>query len=332
MDHLEIDGAAGEGGGQVLRTALSLSMATGRPFRIHGIRARRGRPGLLRQHLTAVQATSEVCGAAVTGASLGSTELSVEPGRARHGEHRFAVGTAGSAALVLQTVITGLLRVAGESLIVVEGGTDNPAAPPSDFLVQAWAPAVRALGVDLHVEVERRGYHPAGGGRLVATLRVPGALRPFSRLVRGATMERRAVARVSALPANIGHREVHTLRGALGLGRDELRVEEERAPRGPGNVVSVIWRSEGGVEVHTALGRDPDAAPLAAHPHPARAGAAVPSGAAGAHRGAGRPRPDPGASSMIRAAGETGLTRGARWLISPPLVWSRHARSDQAHL
>ena len=254
MDLLEIDGAAGEGGGQVLRTSLSLSMATGRPFRIRRIRAGRERPGLLRQHLTAVQATAEVCGAEVEGARLGSTELSVAPGRARHGEHRFAVGTAGSAALVLQTVIAGLLRAPGESRIVVEGGTDNPAAPPSDFLVHVWAPAVRALGVDLHIEVERRGYYPAGGGRLVATLGVSGALRPFSMLERGATLERRALARVSALPPNIGHREVHTLRGALGLGRDDLRVEEESAPRGPGNVLSVIWRCEGGVEVHTAFG------------------------------------------------------------------------------
>ena len=96
MDFLEIDGAAGEGGGQVLRTSLSLSMATGRPFRIRRIRAGRERPGLLRQHLTAVQAIAEVCGAQVEGARLGSTELSVAPGRARHGEHRFAVGTAGA--------------------------------------------------------------------------------------------------------------------------------------------------------------------------------------------------------------------------------------------
>jgi RNA 3'-terminal phosphate cyclase (ATP) len=254
MSEIAIDGSEGEGGGQVLRTALSLSMATGRPFRIERIRARRARPGLLRQHLTSVEAAAAVCDARVSGASLGSTQLTFAPGRARHGERRFAVGTAGSAALVMQTVVTGLLRERGRSRIVVEGGTDNPAAPPSDFLVHVWAPALRALGVELDLEVERRGYYPAGGGRLVATLSVGGDLRPISMLERGATVERRAIARVSALPVSIAQRELDTVGGALGLQRDELRAEEEQGPRGPGNTVALIWRCEHAVEVFTAFG------------------------------------------------------------------------------
>jgi RNA 3'-terminal phosphate cyclase (ATP) len=254
MDVLEIDGGAGEGGGQVLRTALSLSMVTQKPFRIHSIRARRARPGLLRQHLTAVQACAEVCDAKITGANLGSTELSFEPGRAKHGDYRFAIGTAGSAGLVLHSVTLGLLRTCGESRIVIEGGTDNPAAPPSDFLVHVWVNAVRRLGVDAHLEIERRGYYPAGGGRIATSMRVESELRPFSLLERGATLERQAIARVSALPTNIGHREVHTLRGALGLSRDEIQIADERDPRGPGNVLSLIWRCEHAIEVFTAFG------------------------------------------------------------------------------
>ncbi len=254
METLEIDGSSGEGGGQVLRTALSLSMITQRPFRIRGIRARRARPGLLRQHLTAVEACTAICGASVTGASLGSLELSFHPGRAEHGERRFAIGTAGSAGLVLQTAALGLLRTPGESQITVEGGTENPAAPPSDFLVHVWTPAVRKLGIDVHLEIERRGYYPAGGGRIAFAMRVPERLTPFSLLERGAAVERRAIARVSALAENIGHREVHTLRGALGLSRDEIQVIEERNPRGPGNVLSLIWRCEHATEVFTAFG------------------------------------------------------------------------------
>jgi RNA 3'-terminal phosphate cyclase (ATP) len=254
MDFIDIDGAGGEGGGQVLRTALALAMATGRPFRVTRIRARRAKPGLLRQHLTAVTAIARACDAEVKGAGLGSTVLELVPGTPRHGEYHFAVGTAGSATLVLQTLVTGLLRTPGESRIVVEGGTDNPSAPSSDFLTIAWAPLVRALGAELHVEVERRGYYPAGGGRVVATLRCPEKLRGFERASRGATVERRAVARVSALPVEIAHRELRVLKSALGLHRDELRAEEEASPRGPGNAVSVIWRCEDALEVFTGFG------------------------------------------------------------------------------
>jgi RNA 3'-terminal phosphate cyclase (ATP) len=254
MELVDIDGAAGEGGGQVVRTSLALAMATGTPVRITRIRARRARGGLLRQHLTAVHAVAEACGATVRGAELGSTTLELEPGTARHGEYRFAVGTAGSAALVLQTLLTGLLRREGESRIVVEGGTDNPAAPPSDFLVHVWAPLVRALGADLHVEIERRGFYPAGGGRVVATLCCPAHLRGFERMERGETLDRRAIARVSALPLNIAHRELHRMKVELGLGRDELRAEEVKSPRGPGNTASLIWRCDDATEVFTGFG------------------------------------------------------------------------------
>jgi RNA 3'-terminal phosphate cyclase (ATP) len=251
---IEIDGAEGEGGGQVVRTALALAMTTGRAIRIAHVRGGRERPGLLRQHLTAVDAAARVCGAEVRGARLGSRELEFVPGERRHGEYSFAVGSAGSATLVLQTVVTGLLSREGESTITVEGGTDNRAAPPSDFLIAIWAPLVRALGADFHVEIERRGYYPAGGGRVVASLRSPAKLRGFERLERGATIERRATARLSALPIEIAHRELGALKGELGLEREELRPYEEPAPRGPGNVLSLLWRCEHAAEVFTAFG------------------------------------------------------------------------------
>ena len=254
-ERIDIDGAEGEGGGQVVRTSLALAMATGRPLRIRNVRARRGRPGLLRQHLTALKAIAAMCEGEVRGASLGSREVELRPGRVRHGEHTFAVGSAGSAALVLQTLVTGLLGHAGESRLTIEGGTDNPAAPPSRFLTEVWAPRVRQLGVDLHVEVERRGYYPAGGGRLVVTLRVPERLEGFEVRARGPIEERLAVAIVSALPKAVARRELGVLRTVLGFGKDEVRVEEEASPVGPGNVVSVGFRADSGREVFSAFGQ-----------------------------------------------------------------------------
>lgn len=130
---LTIDGSLGEGGGQILRTALALSAVTGKPFRIEKIRAARDKPGLLRQHLTAAKAAAQICGAVVDGDVLGSGALSFKPGPVRAGEFAFAVGTAGSATLVLQTVLPALLLAPAPSKLVLEGGTHNPAAPPFDF-------------------------------------------------------------------------------------------------------------------------------------------------------------------------------------------------------
>ncbi|HLX38682.1 MAG TPA: RNA 3'-terminal phosphate cyclase, partial [Candidatus Binataceae bacterium] len=116
-----IDGARGEGGGQILRTALALSCVTGKPFRIENIRAARKKPGLLRQHLTAVNAAASIAHAKVSGAELGASALTFSPGAVRAGEYAFAVGTAGSATLVLQTVMPALLLASGPSRLTLEG-------------------------------------------------------------------------------------------------------------------------------------------------------------------------------------------------------------------
>ena len=134
---IALDGAQGEGGGQILRSALSLSMITGQPFTITGIRAGRAKPGLLRQHLTAVKAAAEICRATVEGAELGSQRLLFRPGTVRGGDYRFAIGSAGSCTLVLQTVLPALWFADGPSRVEVSGGTDNPSAPPADF-IRCW--------------------------------------------------------------------------------------------------------------------------------------------------------------------------------------------------
>src|SRR5262245_57066518 len=167
---LTIDGSHGEGGGQILRSSLALSMVTGTPFRIENIRAKRKKPGLMRQHLTAVNAARQVSSAGVDGAAIGSTELVFHPGTVRPGDYQFAVGTAGSTTLVLQTVLPALLCAGGSSRLSFEGGTHNPFAPPFDFLERAFLPLMNRMGPKVAATLERPGFYPAGGGRFTVTI------------------------------------------------------------------------------------------------------------------------------------------------------------------
>jgi len=161
---IEIDGSQGEGGGQVLRTALTLSMITGQPFRISNIRANRSKPGLMRQHLASVKAAAEISGAKVEGDALGSTSLSFAPGAIKAGVYEFQIGTAGSSTLVLQTVVPALLYAPGESVVRVSGGTHNSKAPPAEFLQRAYGRAMADMGAQVEFHLERTGFYPAGGG------------------------------------------------------------------------------------------------------------------------------------------------------------------------
>lgn len=154
---IALDGAQGEGGGQILRSALSLSMITGQPFTITSIRAGRAKPGLLRQHLTAVKAAAEICRATVEGAELGSQRLVFRPGTVRGGEYRFAIGSAGSCTLVLQTVLPALWFADGPSRVEVSGGTDNPSAPPADFIRRVLEPLLAKIGIHQQTTLLRHG-------------------------------------------------------------------------------------------------------------------------------------------------------------------------------
>lgn len=143
---IQIDGSQGEGGGQILRTALSLAIITGQAIQIKNIRAKRKMPGLMRQHLTAVNAAVAISGAEVNGAQVGSTELSFNPGKVQGGDYRFNIGTAGSCTLVLQTVLPALLMAEQESRIVIIGGTHNTMCPPFHFLQRAFIPLLKQMG------------------------------------------------------------------------------------------------------------------------------------------------------------------------------------------
>src|SRR6266853_3314604 len=150
---ITLGGSEGEGGGQILRTSLALSLVTDQPFRMERIRAKRQKPGLLRQHLPAVEATKAVGCAEVMGAAMNSQTLEFRPTVVTPGNYRFAVGTAGSAILVLQTVLPALLTASGHSTLTLEGGTHNPMAPPFDFLARSFMPLIRRMGPTVDLEL-----------------------------------------------------------------------------------------------------------------------------------------------------------------------------------
>lgn len=251
---ITIDGSQGEGGGQILRTSLALSLVTGRPFRMDRIRARRQKSGLLKQHLTAVEAAKTVGRAEVTGATLASQELEFEPGFVTPGNYRFAVGTAGSATLVLQTVLPALLTASGASTLILEGGTHNPLAPPFDFLSLCFLPFVRRMGPSVELELRRPGFFPAGGGRFHARVEPASKLTRLNVLERGSILSRQAHVWLSKLPGHIAERELAVVREELKWQDEECCVETVQHPMGPGNALVLAVEAEHVTGVFTGFG------------------------------------------------------------------------------
>lgn len=237
---VEIDGSFGEGGGQILRTSLALSVCTQRPFRISRIRAGRKKPGLLRQHLTAVKAAAAISGAEVTGAEIGSQDLTFVPGPARPGKYTFAIGTAGSATLVLQTVLPPLLLTAGPSEIRLEGGTHNQWAPPAQFLEHSFFAALQAMGADSSLELGDWGFYPAGGGKLdVRVAPALGGLKPLDLSERGNLIRAEILTAVSEVPFEVAQDEANEIKKRATFPITKTRVETVPSP-GPGNV-AMLW-------------------------------------------------------------------------------------------
>ena len=251
---IELDGSHGEGGGQILRSSLGLSLVTGQPFRIDKIRAGRKNPGLLRQHLTAVQAAAEVGTAEVVGAHIGSKEITFRPSRIKGGDYAFAIGTAGSATLVLQTVLPALL-VAGEaSTLRLEGGTHNPFAPPFDFLATVFLPLINRMGARVSARLHRYGFYPAGGGKVEIAVEPCARLKRLDLSERGDITETRAKALVANLPRQIAEREAQILRRKLELDDDRVEVIETTNSAGPGNAAMVAVESRNLTELFIAFG------------------------------------------------------------------------------
>lgn len=251
---LLIDGSQGEGGGQVLRTSLALSMITGQPLRVIRIRSARPKPGLMRQHVTAIEAAAAVSGACVEGADVGATEITFRPRAVRGGTYSFSVGTAGSATLVLQTVLPALMTANEPSTLTLEGGTHNPQSPPFDFLARSFLPLLRKMGPRIHATLEQPGFYPAGGGRFTVCIEPSESLQGFHLLERGAIRSYCARAVVASLAKSVADREIRVLAEHLKWDSSCFRSEAVEKSIGPGNVVMVEVESEHVVEVFTGFG------------------------------------------------------------------------------
>jgi RNA 3'-terminal phosphate cyclase (ATP) len=251
---LLIDGSRGEGGGQILRTSLALSMITGRPFRIHSIRANRPKPGLRRQHMTAVRAAATICGAAVTGDEVDSREVTFTPQKVQPGDYHFDVGSAGSTMLVLQTVLPALMTADAPSTLTLEGGTHNFGAPPFPFLAKTFLPLIARMGPRVDLVIDRAGFAPRGGGKAHVHIIPAAKLKPIEILTRGPVRRRLATATIAGLPPEIAQRELKVIARVCDLRPDELKIDQLPPDQGPGNLVHIEAESAHLTEVFTAFG------------------------------------------------------------------------------
>lgn len=248
-----IDGSEGEGGGQVLRTSLSLSAITGKPVRIEDVRGQRKKPGLFRQHLTAFKAAAEICDAQMEGAHLGSSEIAFHPGKIKGGEYEFSIGSAGATNLVAQTLLPILSYADTDSSIRITGGTHNQWAPTFDFLDQAFMPQFRKMGGRAALKLESYGFYPAGGGAIQMSVKPTAETHALSLEDRGKRLSESVVAIVANLKRDIANRELKTLLKAMNLKPEQGEIVHAEGP-GPGNAVSLFLEHEHVTEVFIGLG------------------------------------------------------------------------------
>lgn len=248
----EIDGSYGEGGGQLVRTAVALSAMTGKAIALHNIRARRPKPGLAAQHLTAVRAVAALCRAEITGLELGAREFTFRPGGLHGGHFDFNVGTAGSVILVLQAVLPAAFACGAPVHLRLTGGTDVKAAPPLDYFRYVLLPLLARMGLSVDVKVLRRGYYPRGGGEIEVSLPPVKQLLPLGLDTLGAVREIEGIIHTANLPGHIAERmrqaALHKLQGFENTHIDCQRLGRNEAI-GQGGAI-VLWTRT----LHTLLG------------------------------------------------------------------------------
>ena len=241
---LELSGH--ECGGQILRAALTLAAATGRGFVLRDLRAGHDKPGLLRRHLAVVRAAADICDAQTQGAELSSTVLTFLPGKLKGGAFTWAVGAAGNANLVLQTVLPALTLAPHPATVTMTGGTHTPSGPPFCFLSESWLPQLRAMGATIELTLDRWGFFPAGRGRISAQV-TPSSLSPVSLVRRGPLLGLSATAAVAVVNPKTARMALRTLTTELTAAQQrrdwpefpafEQQAHTIRDSCGPGNIL-----------------------------------------------------------------------------------------------
>ncbi|MCU4406641.1 RNA 3'-terminal phosphate cyclase [Acinetobacter junii] len=250
---IQIDGSQGEGGGQILRTALALSMITGQAFELINIRAGRKKPGLMRQHLVCVQASQHISQAYVEGAELHSQRLYFAPQHVQSGKYQFQIGSAGSTTLVLQTLLPALLLQNESSELTISGGTHNPLAPTADFIEHCFLPALEKLGIKVEFKLNKAGFFPIGAGEIQIKIQPWQHRNKLNLLDRGTLQSTEAFAAVLNLSeeAQIAQRELATLNKRL-----KLDTQQQFHLNGisQGNTAYVKVAHQNHVQLFTTLG------------------------------------------------------------------------------
>ena len=253
MNIIEIDGSQGEGGGQILRTSLSLAACYGKPIHIRHIRHGRKKPGLMRQHLACVNAIKRVCNAKVKGASIGSTAVEFIPAEIKAGNYQFSVGSAGSSTLVFQTVLPALLLAEKESTLVLEGGTHNPMAPSYDFIQYAFLPVLKQMGIQFSMEIERYGFYPVGAGKWVIKITPAARYTRINIEQRGELIASSAKCISASIPLHVIDREKKQLLKRLNWPNQSV-VTKEVNSLGAGNIVAIKLNYQKVTEVIESIG------------------------------------------------------------------------------
>lgn len=252
---ITIDGSYGEGGGQIIRTSVSLAAMTGQPMEVVNVRAGRSKPGLKAQHLTAVRAAAELCAAQVEGAAVGSQRFAFRPqSPVTDGEYYFDIGTAGAVNLVAQTVLLPLCHQPGESRVVIKGGTHVPFAPVAEYLEAVYLPALRRAGMQAQYESPRAGFFPKGGGQIILTIDTP-PVYPLDLTERGKLVKLTAYVITANLPDHVGERGATTIEKFMkGIGRPIRIVRRSVSAHDAGAAVVLAAECEGGFAGFSALG------------------------------------------------------------------------------
>jgi RNA 3'-terminal phosphate cyclase (ATP) len=240
---IELDGSHGEGGGQILRSALALSILTRRPFKLVNIRANRAKPGLAPQHLASVRAAGEICSATYKGAVVGANVLYFDPGEVKGGDYAFRIGTAGATGLVLHTVYLPLaLRGTAESRVTITGGTHVPKSPCYHFNETTWAAYLRRIGLEIDLDMVRPGFYPRGGGEIRAAIRPCSHVRGLSLSTCPDLTTAGGFSAYADLPESVGKRQARRLTHKLKMAGVESHIPEQRWENGPSTVAAVIFR------------------------------------------------------------------------------------------